>query len=973
VAVNAAPEESVIAPVPHLAVPAAGAGAKGRLPRGEHGVTAWIVAVLLAVLGLELMASRRRRGVSRRQWRVALALRAVIVAALVLALLEVALPRTGSGVATAFLIDASDSLGAGGKAAAVDWVKSALGHQPKGSRAGVALFGADARLELTIQQRAHLLAPAVVVDPTRTDLAGALRLAAAVLPSDARRRVVVVSDGRVTEGSVGPEARLLRSAGIQVDVHVVGQAGGPDVALRRLDAPDRVTRTDTVVLRVTLHSTSAQPGRLTIDRDGAVVLDRVVDLTPGDSVVEVAASPGPPGMHRYRAQLTAASDAVKENDSAFAVVEVVGPDRILMVEGQPGEGSQMRSALTAAGLQVDVSEPGALPTVDRLAGYQSTVLVDVDALAFTPIQVETLAAASRDLGRGLVVVGGDHSYALGGYLDSDLEKILPVTSDVKDPRRRVPVAEVLVIDTSGSMAEADTVGGQPKVDVARAAASRAVASLQPGDEVGIIAFNQSPITVLPLQKLPARSVSEAAISKLQADGGTNLYDPIVAAGNALKKSKAPLRHIIFFTDGQSDQTNLPALAADLAKQGITITVLATGQGADRHLQAVAQQGKGRYYDLVDVSKLPQILADETKTAARRLVSEGEFYPKVVSSEASVSQLQSSPPLLGYLASTAKPASRHLLEIGKDDDPLLASWRLGLGTVTSWTSDASARWSQRWATWPGYVGFWSGVVKSSFPIGGSGASVRAELIGDKVRVTLEGETPFVDGATATARVVGPDLVARTVALDRTSGTTFVGEIGATAPGGYAVAAVADGPGGPLASVTSAVARGYSPEYQPGSPDRTLLISVSKATGGRGEIGPARAFDRGTLPAGRGRAPLTGLLLLLAALAWPIDVALRRLAFHGEAREIATRQLRRARSTFIRRPPKPGTVPPGRRPAGQPDPGSPDTVGPEARPDEPAVPADAPVPASLGRLLDRTRGERSRRGGGGGPGTSGDGAG
>src|SRR3712207_9200856 len=57
-----------------------------------------------------------------------------------------------------------------------------------------------------------------------------------------------------------------------------------------------------------------------------------------------------------------------------------------------------------------------------------------------------------DLGRGLVTIGGNRSYALGGYRNSPLEELLPVVSEILDPKRRQSVAQVLAIDTSGSMA-----------------------------------------------------------------------------------------------------------------------------------------------------------------------------------------------------------------------------------------------------------------------------------------------------------------------------------------------------------------------------------------------------------------------------------------------------------------------------------------------------------------------------------------
>ena len=191
-----------------------------------------------------------------------------------------------------FLVDGSDSLGAGGQAAAVDWVRDALRHQPDGALAGVAFFGGDARLELTVQADATLVQPATKVDASRTNLAGALRLAGAVLPSDARRRIVVVSDGRATEGDAATEAKRLREQGIRVDVHPVDALGGADMAVSRVDAPSHVKQGEAFTVRATITSSTAQTIALRWTRDGETVEERVVDVAAGQTVVELAQTAG---------------------------------------------------------------------------------------------------------------------------------------------------------------------------------------------------------------------------------------------------------------------------------------------------------------------------------------------------------------------------------------------------------------------------------------------------------------------------------------------------------------------------------------------------------------------------------------------------------------------------------------------------------------------------------------------------------
>jgi uncharacterized membrane protein/Mg-chelatase subunit ChlD len=899
-AVNADPRQSDLTPAASLPIRPRPLLPGEHRTTGQSSVLVWVVAALLVVIALELWLAWRSRAAPPGQWRASVALRAVMVAALLAAVFGFTVPRVERRVAVVFLLDQSDSMGASGRQLAAAWVREALRHQSGKDIAGVVLFGADAKVDLTVQHGTRLLEPATRVDSTATNLAGALRLGGALLPSSARRRIVVVSDGRANQGDAGAEAARLRAGGIQVDVHPVATNAGADVAVAGLRPPSVVRPGEAFSLQATITSDHATTVELTLTRDATVVDQRAVAVAAGDTVVDLpqaVAADATTGVIRYRLDISAPGDQVAANNVGFAAVPVSGPARVLLVEGMAGEGTTLADALGAGGLHVDRVAVAALPTVDQLSAYTSIVLVDVSSPSLAPAQVGALSVASKDFGVGMVVVGGDRSYALGGYLNSDLEQLLPVVSDVTDPKRRLSVAEVLAIDSSGSMTACHCsgganglatggnrgAGGVNKTDVSRAAATRAISALNANDQVGVLAFNTEQKWIVPLQALPAEDVVTKGLNSLTPAGGTDLTTPLPKAAEALRATKSQLKHIILFTDGFTSQdalTGMAQQAAQLYAQGITVSVLATGEASTDQLAAVAAAGHGRFYADQDLSQVPTIMAQEAVLATRNLVSEGTFYPKVVSSVPVVRNLTASPPLLGYMATTAKATASTLLTVGDQGDPLLASWQDGLGKVTSWTSDASARWSQQWAGWPGYVAFWSGVVKDTFPLRGAGGSdVRAETVGGRLRVTVERQQGWPDGATAVAHVADPSLTDVAVALQQTSPTAFVGEVPAAAAGTYAVGATVTGPGGPLLSGTAVAVQSYSAEYLPGQPDPAALVRVSLLTGGRGDISPAQAFDPARLPAGRGSIALAGWLLLAAALLWPVSVALGRLALHG----------------------------------------------------------------------------------------------
>ena len=129
------------------------------------------------------------------------------------------------------------------------------------------------------------------------------------------------------------------------------------------------------------------------------------------------------------------------------------------------------------------------------------MLADVAANRLGAERMIALQVYTRDLGRGLVMIGGPSSYGAGGYKRTPLEEALPVDMDVRDRDRQPDIALVVVIDQSGSMdachcntANRDNgvqIQGVPKVDIGKEAILRAVAALTERDEFGVVAFNEN--------------------------------------------------------------------------------------------------------------------------------------------------------------------------------------------------------------------------------------------------------------------------------------------------------------------------------------------------------------------------------------------------------------------------------------------------------------------------------------------------
>jgi Mg-chelatase subunit ChlD len=977
VAVNVPPRESQLDPLLDLVIaPEVPNARKVVNGRTASPLLAPFVIALLVLLLAEWLLARRGNAVPKRQWRWSVALRAVVAALALLALIAPELNRQANAVATIFVVDGSASLGPSGRASAAEWVRAALDAKPKDARTGVVVFGGDARLDIPVAATATFTRQEVTVDEKATNLATAIRLGTAVAPTDARRRIVLVSDGLATRGDTDAALTDALTAGIPIDTHAVGGAGGPDVAVASVKGPPIARVGDTVTLTATLSSNIATTAEVTLERDGRAIASKVVDIKPGDTAVSVA-DPSPPsgGLARYRVRVRSATDSVADNDAASVGVPIDGPARVLIVEGSKGESDTLATALKAGGIGGDVVSTDNIPNLDALSSYTGIVFVDVDVRAVPAESMEAVTRAVRDLGRGLTTIGGPRSYGVGGYRNSALEELLPVISDVTDPKRRQKVAQVLSIDTSGSMAAChcrpEATGGLPnggnrigggvnKTDIAKAAVVRTAAALSDTDEIGIVAFNGNAKVIMDLQQNPGSDVVTSNLAPIKPGGGTFIAASLTKAAEELRGSDAALKHIIVFSDGFTASDNLDAVAKqakDLYENdGITVSVLATGEGAAPALEKIAIAGNGRFYLGGDLSRVPQIMAEEAVMASRNFVNEGKFLPEVVSSSQVVRNLTSSPELLGYVATTAKPTGSTLLRIGDERDPLLASWQVGLGRSTAWTSDANARWSSQWVNWDGYVGFWTQLVKDTFPVSAAGGAATAEASNGTVKVSLVGSTAFPDQSKATARVVGPDGRSQEVELSRTDANTFTGEAAIDGQGVYAVGANAtNGRGETVLTATALATQAYSPEYRPAPADVATLERVSAATKGRAGVDPKAVWDAAGLKPGRRPLRLRGPLLLAAVLLWPFAVALSRIVSRRGALAGAARAMGRS----VPRPPKMADIAasssgaaPVRAGASEASPGA--TSGSTE-----VLPAPAPPPAAevatLQQLLKRKRGE------------------
>src|SRR5436853_3830899 len=201
-----------------------------------------------------------------------------------------------------------------------------------------------------------------------------------------------------------------------------------------------------------------------------------------------------------------------------------------------------------------------------LKNYVLLMLSNIPATDLTQRQMEVCRTYVQDLGGGLVMLGGDQSFGLGGYYKTTIEEILPVRSDFEKEKEKPSLAMVLVIDKSGSM------GGQ-KMELAKDAAKGAVELLGPSDKVGVITFEGETYTVCEMQPASNKNYILDKISSIEAGGGTVMAPAMEAAFEALRDTVAKLKHVIILTDGVSAPGPFEEITQNMAQARITCSTI----------------------------------------------------------------------------------------------------------------------------------------------------------------------------------------------------------------------------------------------------------------------------------------------------------------------------------------------------------------------------------------------------------------
>ncbi|MCM1063441.1 MAG: VWA domain-containing protein [Eubacterium sp.] len=828
-----------------------------------------VVLILMAVEWILYVRQTRYRG------KFYLIVRGVGVILILLALFGFSVNKRSGANTTIFLVDISNS-NAGNLTEMEAWLDHALTEMPGNDQYGIVTFGKNSLVEQFLTKEDRFSQIMSLPDKTATNFEDALSRALAMIPANGAGRVVLLTDGKETRGNLAGTASALVSRQVELLALVYDIGQGQDAYVENVELPSYLYQGDSYSMTVTVESNYETDAQIQVWMGTMQTAGYDVHLNRGSNQFRFQQKVTGESVESFEVRVVAAGDTCGENDSYHAYSVVDSVPRVLLVSGLREDSSQYENLLRNVGSNYSVvSAINAPDTLEELLEYKSVLLENVYLSDLPEGFLDNIETYVKDYGCGLVCLGGEESYALGGYRETVLETVLPVDMELRGVDEIPSMAMIMVIDHSGSMGSR-TATGATDLDLAITAAEAAVDQMRSADYVGVVTFDDSFSWVVEPVQASDKDTIKAQIETIAEGGGTTIKPALWAALNGVTECDVSIRHVILLTDGQGESSNFNDIAAGYAEAGVTLSTVAVGQGSDtRLLKQLADRCGGRYYYSDMSEEIPKIFAQEVFLSGDTYLQNGTFSLAVNGGNEITRGLfeEGWPLLYGYISSTPKAAS-HVLIASEKDDPVLTVMQYGLGHTVAWNTDVTGRWTAGYAGESDYAQLWKRII--DYSVG------NASIGEDTVDVTTAGgytsivydALDFGEQTKVEAVYTDPQGNTQTAPLHATAPGIYEAKLDTDITGIYNLSVRRLDDGNITNAVTTAMAVQYSDEYKFDVGTGTFTGFVERY--GR-MLAPEEDFWQQRRSDARERYELTKWLILLAVLWFVLDIALRRFHF------------------------------------------------------------------------------------------------
>lgn len=842
----------------------------------------WAFVLILFAVWVWWLSVAGYGGLSRGRALAALLTRLVMLGLFVILIAEPRSVRVRDVISVVYAVDLSDSIGERSVDEALEFVTKTVTEKPPMDEAGLVVFGRNSAVELPPRMSFPFEALNSRIDRDATNLEQTLSLAAAMLPEENRGRIVLISDGTETEGSISQILDELKSRDIAVDVLPIQYEYDKEVWLENLELPRFVKLGENYEASVVLSSLQDGAGKLVLRENGEQIYEQEVKFKAGKNRFVVPIYLRDPGYYEYSATIEAqaADDQIRENNTVINYIYVEGEGKVLVVTNPAGDDRDWESlvkAIREGERNVDVVSAYEFPNDSlSLMPYDAVLFVNVPADAFNVIQLKAVHDSVFNQGIGFMMVGGDNSFGPGGYHRTVIEDALPVTMDITK-KKVLPKGALAIILHTCEFPEGNTWG--------KRITKQAIKVLGAQDEVGVLVYDYMEGEKWLFKLTPAGDYEKMVpkINGAQIGDMPSFVNTMRLGLKGLKESDASTKHMIIISDGDP-QPPAPKLISEFQKNKVSVSMVAIFPHGGRDIstmRAIAGATGGRYYFPSDPNQLPSIFIKESKTLKRSMIQNETFVPEVGMISPVLKGIERIPPLFGYVLTTIKPRAEGVLnapekkEAEGEIDPVLSFWRYGLGTTAAFTSDLSPNWGKDWVNWDHYQAFVKQLmIKISRVQKQDHLKLWSHVTGNKATIMVEDFHPEESFLNVAARIAGPHDRKDTVVLKQVSPRRYQAEVPLWGKGRYQVTALGKS-GEREDHANGGFIVPYSPEFLRFRSNPIVLEEIAQKTGGQ-RLDPVNATDviYGRRDPKQSSNPVFDWFLMALAILVPLDVAIRR---------------------------------------------------------------------------------------------------
>ena len=815
-------------------------------------------------------------------------LRSLLIILLGLALADPRMLTRSEQVNIFFCLDISESVESDNAEVVEEFFKQATAGMGKKDLAGLIVFGKHPSLEISLRND---FVPHIIrsdVNTNFTNLSETLQFAIGKFPQKGKNRIVLLTDGNENIQDSTEMAYLAASLGIEIyPVPLTSWFGQHEVFINTLDTPSMIPLETPFEVRTVIISSQETQGELVLLRNDTLLTTQTINLQPGKNAITFADTLSEPGLYRYKAVINVPGDVFFQNNEGLSFTKGAQKSQILYLTSDHDTPDPLAESLTIQGLHL------VLKTISDLNGsiydlleYNAIILNNVPGQSLPFTTMENIERYVKDMGGGLLMIGGDKSFGAGFYKKTPVENVLPVYMDAPTELQLSTLCLIFVIDKSSSMTT--RYERKSKLEMAKIAAFSSIELLNPTDRVGIVAFDSSFKWIVPVIKANRRQEIADRLTQINEGGGTHLYPALEDAFRILEQVDATRKHVIVLSDGMTDEADFQSLVGRMSTSGISVSTVSIGTGADKKLmKSIAKWGKGRSYYTDNPDAIPKIFTGETKIVSKELITEKTIRPSVIMPHEMLQGIDDKefPAIYGQIVTYPKPGASTLLNT--ENGPLLAAWRYGLGRSVAFTSDLSGRWGKDWVTWGQYGRFVAQMVKwaqrKETPRNYAATIERNGEYGTFTVDVTDNQNQFVNHLDLNAKILFPSERSQTLTLEQIAPGRYQTAFPSEDIGDYYFSLFGTGENGNENPQVFGFGIPYTDEFSSTGVNTTLLERLASLTNGK-----VLTFDN--IPGdlfrvqsdlkeyGKSLWPYFALAFLLLLL---VDVAARKLLNPGKS--------------------------------------------------------------------------------------------